>query len=269
MSEIRMERKDPEQKIHAAGNIREEHKEIKTENLQEVIGYKFKNIKLLYNAMSHSSYANEHRFQNWRDNERIEFLGDAVLELSSSTFLYKMHPEMPEGDLTKLRASLVCEPTLAMCARAFGLQDYILLGRGEEQTGGRNRNSIVSDALESLIGAIYLDGGFKPANEFILKFILNDYQHKKLFYDSKTILQEVVQKDFSEEEITYRVIGEEGPDHAKHFIVRCIIGAKEYAAGRGSTKKAAEMEAAYHTLLMLTGPEKEVPSPYSVDASHV
>lgn len=242
---------------------------VKTEDLQKVIGYEFNNVKLLFQAMSHSSYANEHRFQNWKDNERLEFLGDAVLELSSSTFLYHMHPEMPEGDLTKLRASLVCEPTLAMCARAFGLPDYILLGRGEEQTGGRSRNSIVSDALESLIGAIYLDGGFEPANRFILRFILNDYEHKKLFYDSKTILQEVVQKDFKDEEIVYDIIGEEGPDHAKHFIVRCRIGEKEYAEGKGSTKKAAEMEAAYRTLLMMTGPDSSVPSPYSVSPDHV
>ena len=137
MSEIRMERKDPEQKIHAAGNIREEHKEIKTENLQEVIGYKFKNIKLLYNAMSHSSYANEHRFQNWRDNERIEFLGDAVLELSSSTFLYKMHPEMPEGDLTKLHASRrwLCVPVRSAFRTIFFLAAE--RSRRAEETGIR------------------------------------------------------------------------------------------------------------------------------------
>ncbi len=221
--------------------------------LQQIVGYTFRDEKLLRQAMSHSSYANEHRHEGLRDNERLEFLGDAVLELTSSEFLFKTYPDMPEGNMTKLRASLVCEPTLAYCARSFGLPDFLLLGKGEEMTGGRGRNSIVSDALESLIGAIYLDGGFANAKEFIIKYILSDIEHKKLFYDSKTILQELVQRDARGEEVVYELVGEDGPDHAKHFDVRVRIGDKTFETGRGSTKKAAEQEAAYHALITLKG----------------
>ena len=152
---------------------------------------------------------------------------------------------MPEGKLTKLRASIVCEPTLALCAREIHLGQYLLLGKGEEHTGGRYRDSIISDAMEALIGAIYLDGGFANAKEFVEQFILTDIEHKKLFYDSKTILQEIVQRDVKEEEIQYVIIGEEGPDHAKRFVVEVRIGEKRAGTGKGSTKKAAEQEAAY------------------------
>ena len=179
------------------------------EMLQKKIGYRFRDLSLLRQALSHSSYANEHRQENAGDNERLEFLGDAVLELSSSEFLFLEYPQMPEGDMTKLRASLVCEPTLALCARDIGLPEYLLLGKGEEHTGGRHRDSIVSDAMEALIGAIYLDGGFASAKEFVRKFILTDIEHKKLFYDSKTILQEIVQRDYKEEEVAYVLTGEE------------------------------------------------------------
>ena len=219
--------------------------------LEETIGVSFHNHDLLRQALSHSSWANEHRAQGAGDNERLEFLGDAVLELVSSRFLYLQYPNLPEGDLTKLRASIVCEPTLALCARQFGLPDYLLLGKGEERTGGRSRNSIVSDALEALIGAVYLDGGIEQAERFIRKFILNDIEHKKLFYDSKTILQEVVQRDFAGEELTYRIIREEGPDHNKHFETAACIGEKTLGEGCGSTKKGAEMEAAYRALIEL------------------
>ena len=221
------------------------------EAFQETIGYRFQNPQLLERAMSHSSFANEHRRLKNGNNERLEFLGDAVLELVSSDFLYHTYPQMPEGDMTKLRASLVCEPTLAYCARILNLPDQILLGKGEEQTGGRGRNSIVSDALEALIGAIYLDGGLEPARTFILTHVLNDIDHKKLFYDSKTVLQEIVQNWADREEILYELIGEEGPDHAKRFIVRVRIGEWVFAEGKGSTKKAAEQEAAYHALVEL------------------
>ena len=158
--------------------------------------------------MCHSSYANEHRNQSLRDNERLEFLGDAVLEVISSDYLFHHYPEMPEGKLTKLRASIVCEPTLALCAAEIGLSSYLLLGKGEENTGGRMRNSIVSDAMEALIGAIYLDGGFANAKEFVERFVLTDIDHKKLFYDSKTILQEIVQRDFKDEDVRYVITGE-------------------------------------------------------------
>ena len=221
------------------------------QELEDIIGVSFRCRSLLRNALSHSSFANEHRAQGARDNERLEFLGDAVLELVSSRFLYLEYPQLPEGDLTKLRASIVCEPTLALCARQFGLPEFLLLGKGEERTGGRRRDSIVSDALEALIGAVYLDGGIDQADAFIRRFILNDIEHKKLFYDSKTILQEVAQKEFPDEELTYRLISEEGPDHDKHFVYEVLIGSKKLGEGRGSTKKGAEMEAAYKALIEL------------------
>ena len=218
--------------------------------LQNRIGYHFKNQDLLKSAMMHSSYTNEKRLPKHKCNERLEFLGDAVLELISSEFLFDANEKMPEGELTKLRASMVCEPSLALCAREIHLGDYLLLGKGEEVTGGRSRASVTSDALEALIGAIYLDGGFASAKEFILKFVLNDLENKKLFYDSKTILQELVQANFSEL-ISYHLIKEEGPDHNKSFFVAIHIGDECYGEGSGRTKKAAEQEAAYHAILEL------------------
>ncbi len=217
---------------------------------QEVIGYQFHAPGLLQQALTHSSYANEKHMKKGSDNERLEFLGDAVLEIVSSEFLYLNYPKLPEGDLTKMRASLVCEPTLAFCTKQLNLGEYLLLGKGEDMTGGRNRKSILSDALEAVIGAIYLDGGFASAKEFILKFILTDIEHKQLFYDSKTILQEVVQASYKEE-LNYRLVGEEGPDHDKHFIVEARIGETFIGRGEGHTKKAAEQEAAYQALLKL------------------
>ena len=153
--------------------------------LQEITGYEFRDKELFCRALTHSSYANEHRMAKKQCNERLEFLGDAVLELVSSDFLYHKYPDKPEGELTKIRASIVCEPTLAYCAADIHLGSYLLLGKGEEATGGRERNSVVSDAMEALIGAIYLDGGFASAKEFIHRFILNDIEHKQLFYDSR------------------------------------------------------------------------------------
>lgn len=217
---------------------------------EKKIGYQFQDQKLLTQALTHSSYANERHIGKHADNERLEFLGDAVLEIVSSEFLFHKYPNHPEGELTRLRASMVCEPTLAFCTRELELGKYLLLGKGEEQTGGRERKSILSDALEAVIGAIYLDGGFANAKEFILKYILNDLEHKKLFFDSKTILQEVVQGNFSEE-LHYRMLREEGPDHNKRFIMEAMIGDTAYGQGEGRTKKAAEQEAAYQTLLRL------------------
>ena len=180
--------------------------------LETKLGYVFHRPELLENALYHSSYANEHRGAGISSNERLEFLGDAVLELSSSECLYERYPEQPEGELTKLRASIVCEPTLAQCARAIRLGDYLQLGKGEDATGGRLRDSILSDAFESVIGAIYLDGGFTSAKEFVLRFVMNDIEHKKLFFDSKTILQEKVQSG-TLGELAYELIGEEGIRH--------------------------------------------------------
>ena len=218
--------------------------------LEEIIGYKFKNRHYLEQAMTHSSYANEKKLGKLGCNERLEFLGDAVLELISSDFLYGEFPKVPEGELTKKRASLVCEPSLAYCAREFGLPQFLMLGKGEDMTGGRNRDSIVSDATEALLGAIYLDGGFANAKEFVLRFILNDIEHKQLFYDSKTILQEIVQEDGSGA-VEYPLIREEGPDHNKSFTVKVVVNGTVCGQGTGHTKKAAEQAAAYEALRRL------------------
>ncbi|MCC2254728.1 ribonuclease III [Ruminococcus sp. CLA-AA-H200] len=224
-----------------------------TEKLKELearIGYTFRDFSLLERAMMHSSYTNEKNLPKYECNERLEFLGDAVLELISSEFLFRESPHMPEGELTKTRASMVCEPSLAMCARDIGLGNYLLLGKGEEATGGRLRDSVTSDALEALIGAVYLDGGFTSAKEFIHRFVLTDLEDKKLFYDSKTILQEMVQAQKSGE-ISYGLIREEGPDHSKSFFVEVRIGGKSFGEGRGRSKKAAEQQAAYEAILKL------------------
>ena len=218
--------------------------------LQDRIGYHFQDDKLLKKAMVHSSYANEKHLPKYECNERLEFLGDAVLELISSEFLFSLHKTMPEGQLTKTRASMVCEPALAFCARDIELGKYLLLGNGEDATGGRKRESVTSDAMEALIGAIYLDGGFANAKEFIERFILKDLENKKLFYDSKTILQEIVQSNFKEP-VSYELLGEKGPDHNKVFEVAVQIGDDRYGVGSGRTKKAAEQEAAYQSILAL------------------
>lgn len=217
------------------------------DQLEQKIGYRFRNKKLLRQALTHSSYANEKKLGKLGCNERLEFLGDAVLELISSDVLYARFPQIPEGELTKKRASLVCEPSLAYCARQFGLPEYLLLGRGEDMTGGRMRDSIVSDAAEALLGAIYLDGGFERAREFVLKFILNDIERKQLFYDSKTILQELVQED-GKQPVEYVLTGESGPDHNKQFEVEVRINGIPAGNGAGHTKKAAEQAAAYQAL---------------------
>ena len=222
--------------------------------LEEKIGYNFKDSHLLRHAVTHSSYVNEKHMKKADCNERLEFLGDAVLELISSEYLFFENQTMPEGELTKLRASMVCEKALAFCARDLELGSYLLLGKGEDATGGRFRESITSDALEALIGAIYLDGGFANAKEFIERFILIDLENKKLFYDSKTILQEVVQGEH--EQLTYVLTDESGPDHNKSFTVRACIGERVIGSGTGHTKKAAEQEAAYQALLMLKNQQR-------------
>ena len=217
--------------------------------LMDKINYQFKDINLLKNALTHSSYANEKTIKKYKDNERLEFLGDAVLELTSSDYIYKNYSNMNEGQMTRLRASIVCEPTLAICARAIGIDNFIMLGKGEELTGGRKRDSIVSDACEAVIGAIYLDGGFANAKEFVNKFILNDLDNKKLFFDSKTILQEVIQG--LGKEVDYEFIGEEGPEHNKQFVVAAVVDGLFNIKGTGHTKKSASQNAAYAALIEL------------------
>lgn len=221
------------------------------EKLEEKIAYSFQDKNLLRLAMTHSSYANEKTVGKHENNERLEFLGDAVLELLSSQFLFKKYPKEPEGVLTKKRASMVCEPTLALCAKDINLGDFLLLGKGEDRTGGRMRPSVTSDAFEALIGAIYLDGGFESAKQFVERFVLNDIDKKQLFYDSKTNFQQLIQKDFPEKQITYRIIEESGPAHKKHFVVQVLVGEDVCGEGSGSSKKSAEQEAAYQALLRM------------------
>ncbi len=219
------------------------------EQLEKQIGYVFRDRELPRQALTHSSYANERKINRVKDYERIEFLGDAVLELVSSDFLFRENPDMPEGQLTKTRASMVCEPALAFCARELGLDKLIFLGKGEEMTGGRKRDSIISDVLEAVIGALYLDGGFGEAEKFIHRFILSDLEHKALFYDAKTILQETLQK--KGQDVRYELTGEEGPEHDKQFFVEAYLGNRLLGKGQGHSKKAAEQQAAYKALMKL------------------
>lgn len=218
------------------------------EELQNKIGYQFHKTDLLKQALTHSSFSNEQKINKLKNYERLEFLGDAVLELVSSDFLFNENPTLPEGELTKLRASMVCEPALAYCAKDINLGKYILLGKGEEATGGRNRDSITADVMEAVIGAIYMDGGIEPAKKHILRFVLSDLENKKLFYDSKTILQEMVQKE-SAEPLLYELISEKGPDHDKVFHVAAKVGKQIVGEGSGRTKKAAEQSAAYQAII--------------------
>lgn len=218
--------------------------------LETEIGYAFKDKNLILKALTHSSYANEKKMEKYNHNERLEFLGDAVLEVCTSDFLFKEYLDKPEGDLTRLRASIVCEPTLAECARAIHLPDFLMLGKGEETTGGRYRDSIVSDAFEAVIGAIYLDGGIEEAKKFIIRFVLNDIENKHLFYDSKTILQETVQKLYKKK-VEYKLISEEGPDHDKKFNVQVLLEDTILGEGIGRTKRKAEQQAAYQAILKI------------------
>jgi ribonuclease-3 len=218
--------------------------------LEEKIGYEYKDKTLIRQAMTHTSFANEQKINKLQSYERVEFLGDAVLEMVSSEFFYFKYPQTPEGNLTKMRASAVCEQALAITARELGLGDYLLLGKGEEATGGRKRDSIIADAVEALIGSIYLDGGIEPAKKFILEFVLNDLETKQLFYDAKSIVQEIIQtKKLGE--FHYELIGQEGPDHEKVFKTQAVLNGERVGYGEGHSKKLSEQNAAYEALLKL------------------
>ncbi len=224
--------------------------------LEEKIGYTFQKKELLENALTHSSYAHQMNLPYKKNNERLEFLGDAVLELISSDFIYHTREEDKEGDMTKLRAGLVCERSLAFSAREIGLGAYLKLGKGEDVTGGREKDSLLSDAFEALIGAMYLDGGIRQAEAFIMKWLLSDVEKHRIFYDSKTALQEEVQKEH-DRSVQYVLLSESGPDHCKVFRVECRITGKGYGIGEGRSKKVAEQNAAYETLLMLKNEKKQ------------
>lgn len=212
--------------------------------LEQALSYTFKNKQLLKNALTHSSYANENRALKCPDNERLEFLGDSILGFVIADALYQQFPDKPEGELTRIRADLVCEGNLARVAAAIHLGDALLLGHGEANSGGRKRDSIVSDAMESVLAAVYLDGGFDAAKAIILRLILGDVpEDKPRVTDYKTLFQELVQQT-KNQAIHYVLVGESGPDHDKHFKMEAILNGKIVGKGSGSSKKRAEQEAA-------------------------
>jgi ribonuclease-3 len=213
--------------------------------LEKAIGYSFRNITLLQNALCHSSYANERWHDSLKSNERLEFLGDSVLGMLVADYLYRNFPDRPEGELTRMRADMVCEKTLATVANRLNLGKHLLLGKGEEQGGGRNRDSILADAVESVIAACYLDGGMDAAVQFIQKFILVNVPVTKLHNaDYKTALQELVQQK-KNQVLSYRLVGESGPDHDKEFRVELTLNDEVVGTGIGSSKKRAEQAAAH------------------------
>ncbi len=219
------------------------------ERLEKNIGYKFKDRELLLTALTHSSLKNEMEDEDRDDYERQEYLGDAVLELVSSEFIYHRYPEMREGEMTKLRASLVCEPSLAQCAKAVDLSDFIMLGKGEDRQDSRHKDSIVSDVFEAVIGGIYLDAGLAEAKKFIERFVLYDIEHRVLFHDSKTQLQNIAQAEGWE--LEYELVGESGPEHMKRFTMAVKINGEEISRKTGSSKKGAAQEAAYDALVRM------------------
>ena len=211
--------------------------------LEETLGYTFQDQSLLENALTHSSYANENRARGIQSNERLEFLGDSVLGMVTADYLYHTHPDLPEGVLTRTRAALVCEESLVEVAQAWGLGKYLMLGKGENAGGGRQRPSIQADAVEAVLAAVYLDGGIEPARRIIQKYILDREAEKSRNRDYKTALQELVQRE-SGQVLQYRLIGSSGPDHAKVFAVEVDLNGVCVGNGEGHSKKEAEQNAA-------------------------
>ena len=213
-------------------------------DLEKAIGYQFGNISLLQNALTHSSYANERYHNSLMSNERLEFLGDSILGMVVAEHLYRNFPDRPEGELTRMRADMVCERALAEVANRLSLGQHLMLGHGEERFGGRSRDSILADAVESVIAATYVDGGMDAAVSFIRKFILCDVPAQRLRNaDYKTALQELVQQK-KNEVLTYALVGESGPDHDKKFDVEVMLNGQVVGCGTGSSKKRAEQDAA-------------------------
>lgn len=221
--------------------------------IEERTGYKFKNTNLILEALTHSSYTNEMKINKRKCYERLEFLGDAVLEMISSEFLYNTYPDDPEGILSKTRASMVCEPSLAICARRMNLGELIFFGKGEEMAGGRERDSILCDVTEAVLGAIYLDSGIDCAKEYVMAHILKDLKKEDLFKDYKTILQEKVFKENPGSQIVYNILSQTGPEHDKVFEANVVINGNEIASGKGSSKKAAHQAAAFAAIKILEG----------------
>ena len=221
------------------------------ERLEEEIGYKFKNIELLLEAVTHSSYTNEMKINKRNHYERLEFLGDAVLELISSEYLFNKYSDVSEGVLSKKRASMVCEHSLAICAVNMNLGTYIFFGKGEEAAGGREKESILADVTEAVLGAIYLDGGLGPAKEYVYNKVLLKLLEEQLFVDSKTILQEYVQHLNPPKSIEYVLLEEKGPEHDKSFVTAVLLDGTVCGKGSGKTKKAAQQKAAYDAVISL------------------
>ena len=220
-------------------------------DLESAIGYQFKNISLLQNALSHSSYANERYHNSLMSNERLEFLGDSILGMLVAEHLYRNFPDRPEGELTRMRADMVCERTLASVANTLSLGQHLLLGKGEDAGGGRNRNSILADAVESVIAACYLDGGMDAAIAFVQKFILVNVPVTKMHHvDYKTALQELVQQK-KDQKLSYVLVGQSGPDHDKQFTVELTLNGRKVGLGVGSSKKRAEQMAACEAIKKL------------------
>lgn len=211
--------------------------------LEEKLGYHFKQLGLLDHALTHSSYANEHRAGGVTSNERLEFLGDSVLGMIVAEYLFSAHPNMPEGELTRTRAALVCETSLYEVARALNLGRYLRLGKGEDAGGGRSRPSILADATEAMLAAVYLDGGIEPVRSIIQTYILNKEREKSADRDYKTALQELVQRHPGQT-VAYRLVDETGPDHARVFVMEVSVGGACAGIGRGRSKKEAEQMAA-------------------------
>ena len=221
--------------------------------LEEKIGYRFKKPELLQLALTHSSYSNEMKKQSPGSNERLEFLGDALLGYITATHLYKNLGDMSEGELTRLRAAIVCEPSLYDIARTIGIGPHLMLGKGEEQSGGRDRISILADAVEAILAAIYLDGGIKPAEKFVHRFVtpmLARHTGARITTDYKTALQEIVQRN-REETLGYQLGDVTGPDHDRRFTAQVLINSNVFAQGEGRSKKEAEQSAARAALEMM------------------
>lgn len=220
--------------------------------LQEAIGYHFRELSLLETALTHTSYANEVYQDGLRSYERLEFLGDSILGFTAADYLFSAFPGLHEGELTKLRAELVCEASLAETAKKLGLGDHLRLGKGEESGGGRRRVSIIADVVEAVIAAIYLDGGLSAAKRFIYDHVLVDVKERvKLNADYKTMLQELVQQK-KNQQLSYELLGESGPDHDKLFTVRVLLNGSPIGTGEGTSKKRAEQAAAQKALNILT-----------------
>ncbi len=212
---------------------------------EEKLGYSFKDKSLLELALTHSSFANENKLK--KNNERFEFLGDSVLGFVTAEYLFTEFKNRPEGEMTKLRAAVVCEKSLFKFAEQIDLGKYILLGRGEDSTGGRNRPSVVSDAFEAIIAAIYIDGGMEAVKPYILRFIKDAVKRETSFKDNKSLLQEEIQK-VKGNTLAYEEVGEEGPDHDKTFVFRVKLNGEIIGEGKGKSKKEAEQNAAGNAL---------------------